>query len=130
MDSDLGKIVLAKNIKINDKKVAKRECLIIAKEQDKYFMLAFVDEKNATHYDYDVNGAVEGKKVSFDSLIIAGKEKTNDVICNLELSEYYTTLVKLNNYKLLTGGYQYSFRLIKENVQRQIMDNMQKMLRK
>ena len=45
MNEDLGKIVVAKNIKINDKRVAKRECLIVAEDQNKYYMLAFVTDK-------------------------------------------------------------------------------------
>ena len=130
MNNDLGRIVLAKNIRINGKKVAKRECLVIASEQDKYYMLAFVTDEKATPYDYDANGTIKGKKISLDNLIIVNKEEVENSEHSIEFKEYAITLLKLNNHQLSSGQYPYPFRLIKENIQGQIMDNMEKMLRK
>ena len=123
-------ITKAKNININGRKVAKRECLVVSTDQNKYYMLAFVTDKNATQFDYDANGLIKGKKISLDNLVIVNKDEVEPSKYNIEFKEYATTLLKLNNHSLSSGNCPFKFRVIKASIQGQLMDNTEKMLSK
>lgn len=128
--SDLGKVVLAKNIKINGRRVSGRECLIISEDQDKYYMLVFVDKRYANESDYEACDIIPNKKVSVSKLAVMTKDIPKEIIADMDTKNYFTTLTKLNNYQLSAGNYNYPFYSLKESIQGQLVENIQKIIKK
>lgn len=123
----LGNIVLIQNIKINGKKVRNQKCVIIAEDYGKCFMLPVSSTNEVNKYDHI---KLKDNFISLDKLIIIEDDKSKNILDRLDENEYMRLLYNLNNYQLIKGNYPGSFFSIKNNIQKQIIEFNDKMIKR